>query len=100
MKKTFHMGVKLDGANSNGNPAPKRASRGLFRFLKESCGQDLAEYALILSLLSLGAIAGLSPLAHTLSNTFKWAAACHSRAQASQARACQDTGPRTPPPKS
>jgi Flp pilus assembly pilin Flp len=67
--------------------------------LKKTCGQDVAEYALILALLSLGAVAALTPLAHTLSNTFKWAADCHSQAQASQARACQDTGPRTPPPK-
>jgi Flp pilus assembly pilin Flp len=35
-------------------------------FLKDEAGQDLVEYALLLSLLAIVAVAGLSPLANAL----------------------------------
>jgi Flp pilus assembly pilin Flp len=46
----------------------------LMRLWKEDQGQDLAEYALILVLISLVSIATLKPIAFTVSDVFSNAA--------------------------
>lgn len=46
----------------------------LTRLWKEEEGQDLTEYALLLVLLSLAAVASLSTLANAINNTFSKAA--------------------------
>jgi len=47
----------------------------LRRLWKDEDGQDLTEYALLLVLLILGAIAGMSNFAQAISHTFSSAAA-------------------------
>jgi Flp pilus assembly pilin Flp len=74
--------------------------RSLRRLLRETCGQDLTEFAMILAALALVAIAMVSPFAGQLSKVFNQAAECHAKARAEQAKACKDIGPRTPPRKS
>jgi pilus assembly protein Flp/PilA len=46
----------------------------LLRLWKEEEGQDLTEYALLLVLLSLAAVASLGTLANAINNTFSTAA--------------------------
>ena len=46
-------------------------AKQIFRaFLKDDCGQDLIEYALIAALVALGAIAAETTLAANISNEF------------------------------
>jgi Flp pilus assembly pilin Flp len=40
------------------------------RFWRDEKGQDLVEYALLLSLLAIAAVAGLGPLANTVGNVW------------------------------
>jgi Flp pilus assembly pilin Flp len=40
------------------------------RFWRDEKGQDLVEYALLLSLLAIAAVAGLGPLANTVNNVW------------------------------
>jgi len=47
----------------------------LLRLWREEKGQDLTEYALLLVLLSLAAVAFLTPLANAINNVFSNAAA-------------------------
>jgi Flp pilus assembly pilin Flp len=87
--------VKVEMGNSSLND--DRTMRRLFsRLLGESRGQDLVEYALLLVLLALLAIAGVAKLSKEISKPFNLAAECNAKPQAEQARACQDTGPRDP----
>ncbi|MGH9431321.1 MAG: Flp family type IVb pilin [Terriglobia bacterium] len=48
--------------------------RILWRLWKENSGQDLVEYALLVVLLALAAVATLGTLANTVQNTFSNAA--------------------------
>jgi Flp pilus assembly pilin Flp len=71
--------------------------RRLFlRLLRETSGQDVAEYALLLTLVALTVVASLSGLAEAVTNSYERATECHAKAQSEQARACEDTGPREP----
>lgn len=47
----------------------------LHRLWQEEQGQDLIEYVLLVSLMSLGAVAAMKTLAKTISDTFSGAAA-------------------------
>ncbi|MGA7886388.1 MAG: Flp family type IVb pilin [Acidobacteriaceae bacterium] len=40
------------------------------KFLREECGQDLVEYALIAALIALAAIGAMSTLGSSISNEF------------------------------
>ena len=100
METTTILATRQVSAKPGGDFGPHRLMRrSLLRLLRETCGQDLTEYALILVLLALAAIAGVSQFALQVSKPFDRAAECHAKAQAEQARACKDTGPRTPPKK-
>jgi pilus assembly protein Flp/PilA len=42
----------------------------LSRLLRDECGQDLIEYALVAAIIALGATAAMGTLAGTISNAF------------------------------
>lgn len=73
-----------------------RMRKAFSRSVKEVRGQGLVEYALILTLLVVAAVAGVSQFAAPLAQTFQRAADCNAKPHSTEARACQDTGPRAP----
>ena len=48
------------------------AVRRLFlKFLRETVGQDLVEYSLVIALLAFGCVAGMQSLSSGISNSFR-----------------------------
>jgi Flp pilus assembly pilin Flp len=74
--------------------------RLLLRLLRETTGQDLTEYALLLVLIALAVAAVLPIFSNTLSGVFNETAEeieCQADPQGDPARACtDDRGPRDP----
>lgn len=70
------------------------------RLLRETAGQDLAEYALLLVLIALAAATVLPLFSNTLAGVYHDKAEeveCHGKPQGDPARACtDDRGPRDP----
>ena len=54
----------------------KQVKTALTRLWKEEEGQDLLEYALLLALIVLTAVAAINPLGETIASVFKGANSC------------------------
>jgi Flp pilus assembly pilin Flp len=69
----MHTNLETHRENSERNRQVKTSLKGLW---KEEEGQDLLEYALLLALIVLTAVAAINPLGETIASVFKGANSC------------------------